>query len=47
MPPVRLDATPVDVEMLAGRWEGEYTSLALGRTALTRKSVSREDHHDR
>lgn len=31
MPPVRLEATPADYEMLAGEWRGEYTSAALGR----------------
>jgi hypothetical protein len=31
MPPVRLDATRTDLEMLAGQWDGEYTSPALGR----------------
>ena len=31
MPPVALDATPADLEMLAGEWAGEYESAALGR----------------
>lgn len=31
MPPIRLEATPADLEMLAGQWNGEYTSPALGR----------------
>ena len=31
MPPVKLEATPADLEMLAGQWDGEYTSPALGR----------------
>jgi hypothetical protein len=31
MPPVRIDATPADYEMLAGEWRGEYSSAALGR----------------
>jgi hypothetical protein len=31
MPSVPLDATPADLEMLAGEWQGEYTSIALGR----------------
>lgn len=32
LPPVALDATPADLEGLAGEWEGEYSSAALGRT---------------
>jgi hypothetical protein len=31
MPRVALDATPADLEMLAGEWQGEYRSAALGR----------------
>ena len=31
MPPVALQATPADLELLAGDWEGEYESAALGR----------------
>jgi hypothetical protein len=31
LPPVRMDATPRDYEMLAGEWRGEYSSAALGR----------------
>ena len=31
MPPVRMEATSADYEMLAGEWRGEYTSVALGR----------------
>lgn len=31
MPPVRLQATPADLEILAGKWTGEYESAALGR----------------
>ena len=31
MPPVALDATPADLEILAGEWTGEYESAALGR----------------
>jgi hypothetical protein len=31
MPPVRLEGTPADLEMLSGQWNGEYTSPALGR----------------
>ncbi len=31
MPRVQLDATPADMEMLAGEWTGEYSSPALGR----------------
>jgi hypothetical protein len=31
MPPVALDATPADLEILAGEWAGEYESAALGR----------------
>jgi hypothetical protein len=31
MPPVHLDATPADMEMLAGQWKGDYNSPALGR----------------
>jgi hypothetical protein len=31
MPPVNLEATPADMELLAGRWDGEYSSPALGR----------------
>ncbi len=31
MPTVALDATPADMEVLAGRWAGEYSSAALGR----------------
>ncbi len=31
MPRVALEATPADVEMLAGEWRGEYESAALGR----------------
>jgi hypothetical protein len=32
LPPVNLDATPADFEMLVGEWEGEYVSPAVGRT---------------
>lgn len=31
LPPVHLDATPGDMEMLAGDWKGDYNSPALGR----------------
>ena len=31
MPTVALDATPADLEILAGEWTGEYESAALGR----------------
>jgi hypothetical protein len=31
MPPVQLDATPADLELLAGQWKGEYDSPTLGR----------------
>ena len=31
MPPVAIDATPADLEILAGEWAGEYESAALGR----------------
>jgi hypothetical protein len=31
MPPVRMEATTADYEMLAGEWRGDYTSPALGR----------------
>jgi hypothetical protein len=31
MPTVALEATPADLEILAGEWEGEYESAALGR----------------
>jgi hypothetical protein len=31
MPAVALDATPADLEILAGEWAGEYESAALGR----------------
>jgi hypothetical protein len=31
MPAVDLDATPADLEILAGEWAGEYESAALGR----------------
>lgn len=31
LPPVALDATPADLEILAGEWDGEYDSAALGR----------------
>ena len=31
MPTVALQATPADLELLAGEWEGEYESAALGR----------------
>ena len=31
LPVVALDATPADLEMLAGDWTGEYESAALGR----------------
>jgi len=31
MPTVALEATPADLEILAGEWEGEHTSAALGR----------------
>jgi hypothetical protein len=32
MPTVALDATPGDLEILAGEWVGEYESAALGRS---------------
>jgi hypothetical protein len=32
MPPVRLEATPGDLEVLAGQWHGDYSSPALGRS---------------
>ena len=31
LPPVALDATPADLEVLTGEWDGEYQSAALGR----------------
>ncbi|HTL03799.1 MAG TPA: hypothetical protein VL243_16295 [Vicinamibacterales bacterium] len=31
MPPVQLDATPADLELLTGEWRGEYDSATLGR----------------
>jgi hypothetical protein len=31
MPPVQLEATPADLELLAGQWKGEYDSPTLGR----------------
>lgn len=31
MPKVALQATPADLEILAGEWKGEYESAALGR----------------
>jgi len=31
MPPVRVNASPADMEMLAGEWKGDYASPALGR----------------
>jgi len=31
MAPIHLEATPADMEMLAGEWSGEYNSPALGR----------------
>lgn len=31
MPTVALQATPADLEILAGEWKGEYESAALGR----------------
>jgi hypothetical protein len=31
MPTVALEATPADLEILAGEWTGEYQSAALGR----------------
>ena len=31
MPRVALQATPADLEILAGEWSGEYDSAALGR----------------
>lgn len=31
MPTVALQATPADLEVLAGEWNGEYESAALGR----------------
>jgi hypothetical protein len=31
MPTVALDATPADLEILAGEWTGKYESAALGR----------------
>jgi hypothetical protein len=31
MPPVHLDATPGDMEILVGQWKGDYNSPALGR----------------
>ena len=30
--PVKLDATPADLEVLVGEWRGEYESQALGRS---------------
>jgi hypothetical protein len=32
VPRVALEATPADLEMLAGQWKGEYRSAALGRS---------------
>jgi len=44
MPPVRMDATPGDYEMLAGEWRGEYSSAALGRRgAIEFKLVAGEN----
>jgi hypothetical protein len=31
LPPVQLEATPADLELLAGQWNGEYESATLGR----------------
>src|SRR5687767_7291414 len=31
MPTIALDATPADLEILAGEWSGEYKSAALDR----------------
>ena len=31
MPPVQLEATPADLELLTGEWSGEYDSATLGR----------------
>jgi hypothetical protein len=44
MPPVRMDATRGDYEMLAGEWRGEYSSAALGRRgAIEFKLVAGEN----
>src|SRR5687768_5507109 len=34
MPTVALQATPAELEILAGEWAGEYASAALGRHGL-------------
>lgn len=34
LPTVALQATPADLELLAGEWEGEYESAALGRRGI-------------
>src|SRR5689334_10816082 len=34
MPKVALQATPADLEILAGEWAGEYESAALGRRGV-------------
>lgn len=45
MPTVALEATPADLEMLAGEWQGEYTSAALGRRgSIAFKLVAGEDY---
>jgi hypothetical protein len=49
MPDVALDATPADLEMLAGEWEGEYSSAALGRRGsieFSLKAGTAEAHGD-
>jgi hypothetical protein len=44
-PPVRLEATPTDLQALVGEWEGEYSSAATGRSgSIVFKLVAGEDH---
>jgi cytochrome c-type biogenesis protein CcsB len=43
--PVRLEASPADLQALAGEWEGEYHSAATGRSgSVVFKLVAGEDH---
>jgi hypothetical protein len=49
MPTVALDATPADLEILAGEWAGEYQSVALdrhGRIEFKLKAGTNEAHGD-
>ena len=39
MPNVALQATPADLEILAGEWSGEYESAALGRQGVIEFSL--------